>query len=242
MNLDLKGKNALVTGGSHGIGRTIALTLAQEGCNVAVCARGQENTRKTMNEIKQCGVKALAICYDLTKRAAGAQVVNGLIANWGTVHILINNVGGGGRWGDDLIEQTEEKVWHEVYRKNVATAFQFTTALIPYMKKQQWGRVICVASIFGREGGGRPWFNMAKASQISLMKCLALNPEYRKYNITFNSVAPGPIWIEGKEQDKFDRYGMPEDVANIVAFLCSEKARWINGACIAIDGGEGRSF
>ena len=115
-------------------------------------------------------------------------------------------------------------------------------AALPYMINQHWGRVITIASIYGKEGGGRPWFNMAKAAEISLMKCLSLRKEYQEANITFNTICPGPIWIEGKEQDKYERYGQPEDVANLVVFLCSDKARWINGAAICVDGGFSRSL
>jgi 3-oxoacyl-[acyl-carrier protein] reductase len=103
------------------------------------------------------------------------------------------------------------------------------------MRERGWGRIITISSIFGKEAGGRPWFNMAKAAEISLMKSLA--GKYR--GITFNSIAPGHIDIGTKN---FTGQGKPEDVANIVVFLCSDRAKHINGACITVDGGESRSF
>jgi len=120
--------------------------------------------------------------------------------------------------------------------------------------------VVTIASLLGREGGGRPWFNMAKSAEISLMKTLAMNASLARDGITFNSVAPGAIMIpstgweeeQKKDPEKFkkmvdlqfplDRLGTPEEVANVVVFLCSEKASLVNGACIPIDGGESRSF
>jgi 3-oxoacyl-[acyl-carrier protein] reductase len=128
------------------------------------------------------------------------------------------------------------------------------------MKKQHWGRVVTIASLQGREGGGRPWYNMAKSAEISLMKTLAMDPDLSGAGITFNSVAPGAVIFPGNEWDRFrrqepdkfrerinkknpcGRLGTPEDIASVVVFLCSEKAGLINGTSIAVDGAEGRSF
>ena len=148
----------------------------------------------------------------------------------------------------------------EVFNKNAMVAVKFTKAIIPWMKKQRWGRIVTITSIYGREGGGRPWFNMAKAAQTSLMKCLGLNKDLVRSGITFNSVAPGAIMIpktgweaeRNKDPEAFDemldgqftlgRLGTPEEVANVVVFLCSECASLINGVSIAADGGQSRSF
>lgn len=259
MDLDLKNKYALVTGGSHGIGRAIALALANEGCNVAICALDKEGVDKVVGEIKSKGVNALGVICDVLNSKDIDRVMKTVLDSWETLHILINNVGGGGRWGSPIIEETKEEVWLDVYNKNALAAVRFTMKAIPFMKKQKWGRVVTVASIHGAQGGGRPWFNMAKAAEISLMKTLALNPDLAKLGITFNSVAPGPIMIEGtgwekaKEENSQEyqdvikniptgRLGMPEEVADVVTFLCSPKASLVNGACIAIDGGESHKF
>jgi len=141
--------------------------------------------------------------------------------------ILINCVGGGGTW--------KINDWFDVFHKNYITTFLLTMAFLEPNK--QWGRVITISSIYGKERGGTPWFNAAKSSQISLMKNLAGRYE----NITFNTIAPGHI-DTGKFVDKPNICGKPEDVAGIVAFLCSDKARHINGACITVDNGESHSF
>lgn len=260
MELALKGKYALVTGGSRGIGRSIALALAEEACNVAICARNQEPLARTVAEIKARGVDGIGIAADVTVADDIERVMKTVIDSWGTIHILVNNVGGGGGLGNTAFEETPEDVWLEVYQKNALAAVRFTMKAIPFMLKQKWGRVVTISSLQGREGGGRPWYNMAKSAEISLMKTLAMNREYSRGGITFNSVAPGAIIFDDNEWDIFrkenpanfqkrveakspqGRLGTPEEVASVVAFLCSEKASLVNGASIPVDGAEGRSF
>lgn len=260
MDLGLRNRFALVTGGSHGIGLAIALALAEEGCNVAICSRDPKKLLSAKKELLAYGVSVLALKCDVLKKSNIKKVISSVIHSWGTLHILVNNVGGGGRWGSPLFEETKEEVWQEVYDKNAGAAIKFTMPLIPFMKKQKWGRVVTIASIYGKEGGGRPWFNMAKSAEISLMKNLAINPDYARSGITFNSVTPGAIMIpdtgwekELKENPKafrkmvnehfpMGRLGTPEEVASVVAFLCSEKTSLINGACIVVDGAESKSF
>lgn len=260
MELGIKGKNALVTGGSHGIGESIALSLAEEGCNVALCSRSLDKLKTVANQIENLGVKALAERCDVLKKGDIDKTVKKILEKWKTINILINNVGGGGRWGEEIFERSSSEVWDAVYAKNAKAAVQFTMKLIPIMRRQKWGRVITIASRYGKEGGGRPWFNMAKSAEISLMKTLALTPYLVRDGITFNSVAPGAIMIadtgwqkEQKENPKkfkkmvdenfpLGRLGTPEEVASVIAFLCSEKASLINGACIVVDGGESKSF
>jgi len=260
MDLGLKGKYALVTGGTHGIGRSIALALADEGCNVAVCSRTKSRIDETLNELNSRGVESIGIEADVLSREDIERVAKEVIDKWGTLHILINNVGGGGRWGKEDVQDTEEKVWQEVYDKNFTAAMRFTKLFLPHMRKQKWGRVITVTSLYGREAGGRPWFNIAKVAQTTLMKNLSLKKELVRDGVTFNSVAPGSImipdtgWEEEKNKnpeefkkmtdEKFPlgRLGTPEEVASVVVFICSEKAGLVNGASIAVDGSEGSSF
>ncbi|MDO8482521.1 MAG: SDR family oxidoreductase, partial [bacterium] len=182
-----------------------------------------------------------------------------LIKEWGTLHILINNVGGGGRWGSETVEETTDDVWTDVYSKNALAAVRFTMKALPHMRRQRWGRVVAITSKYGREGGGRPWFTMAKSAEMALMKTLAMRPDLARDGITFNSVAPGNIMIPGtgwerekKEQPQnfakflaalpLGRMGTPEEVASLVVFLCCEQARLITGAAIPVDGGESSSF
>ena len=260
MDLGLNGKYALVTGGSHGIGRSIALTLAEEGCNVAICARKKGWIEQTAAEVRTKGVEAIGIAADVLVPEDIDLVMETVIGSWRTIHILINNVGGGGRWGNDIIEDTEEQVWMDVYNKNALAAIRFTVKAIPHMRKQKWGRVVTITSIYGREGGGRPWFNMAKSAETSMMKTLAMTHYLARDGITFNSVAPGGIMIpdtgwDRERRENLDRFvkmtdekfplgrlGTPEEVASVVTFLVSEQARLVNGASIAVDGAESHSF
>src|SRR3989338_7513665 len=141
MNFGIQGKNALVTGGSHGIGRAIALALADEGCNIAICARDKKRLQEVVDEIKSRGVRAIGISADVIDASDIKKVVLTVIRKWKTLHILINNVGGGGRWGSEKIEETADDVWTDVYKKNALAAALFTTKSLQYMRKQKWGRV-----------------------------------------------------------------------------------------------------
>ena len=187
-------------------------------------------------------------------------VVESVTSSWSTIHILVNNVGGGGQRSPTPLEEVAEETWTAVYDKNALAAVRFTMQVVPFMRKQTWGRVVTVASIQGRQGGGRPWYNMAKSAEISLMKTLAMDHDLASDGITFNSVAPGGIIIQGNEWDSFrredperfreyirekqprGRLGTPEEVASAVTFVCSEKASLLNGACIVVDGGESSAF
>ena len=255
-----------MTGGSHGIGRSIALTLAEEGANVAICARNsarpgyEGKLEETRAEIESQGVSSLAVEADVLEPADIQNVTKTVSDAWGTIHILVNNVGGGGSWGSLVPEETSEDVWLDVYNKNALATIRFTMWAIPYMRKQKWGRVVTITSLYGKEAGGRPWFNMAKAAQTSLMKNLAVNSELARDGITFNTVAPGGVMIpdtgwdalQAKDPLAFSemvdkqfplgRLGRPEEVAKVVAFVCSEHATLLTGAAISVDGGESKSF
>lgn len=260
MNFGIKGKYALITGGSHGIGRSVALALAREGCHVAICARGEEKLEAVLSEIKKMRVKGIAVRADVMIAQDVDNVIKTVTKSWGAIHILVNNAGGGGRWGEEVPEITNEEVWLEVYSKNALAAIRFTMKALPFMRRQKWGRVVTITSNLVHEGCGRPWFNMAKAAQTSLMKNLALNHDLARCGITFNSVAPGCIMIPdtGWEFEKnknpkvfkkmvmknfpSGRLGSPEEVASVVAFVCSEQASYLTGASITVDGGESKSF
>ena len=253
----MAGKTALVTGGTHGIGKSIAISLARAGCNVAVFSRDREKV-ELMNSIlsKLCD-KHICLIADTLNDEDCLRIISSITSSWGGVDILINNVGGGGRWGNECILETEGSVWKEVLDKNLFSSIKYTKSFLPHMIEKKWGRVICITSIYGKQIGGRPWFNLAKSSQNVLMKNLSQNKSYSGCNITFNSVAPGPIYIkntgwadlERESPNVFQRYiedniprgkmGTPEEVADVVLFLCSNGSALINGATIACDGGQG---
>jgi len=233
MDLELQNKYALVSGGSHGIGRAIALLLAENGCNVCIFSRDKDRVDSVVKEILLKGVKAMGIYKDAVDRDAADFVMNRIKEEWNPIDILINNVGGGGRWGSEDYEEFDE--WEDVYEKNAGISRKLTMKCLPHMRSNDWGRVITISSIYGKESGGRPWFNMSKAAEISLMKNLA-----GKYNgITFNTIAPGYIDVGN---GLYSGENKPEDVAGIVVFLCSGYANYISGACITVDNGESKGF
>lgn len=261
MNYGLRGKRALVTGGSHGIGLAVAKALVAEMCHVAICSRSPERLAEAERALRSPSVEIMAIQADVLDSAQIEAMKQNIDEGWlGEIDILVNNVGGGGRWGMPLVEDTPISVWDSVYRKNAGAAVDFTRWAIPRMRRRRWGRVVTIASIYGREGGGRPWYTMAKAAEIGLMKSLATTPYLVQDGITFNTVAPGSIMIPDTGWDEFrqndpvmfaeqvnsdfplSRLGTPEEVAAVVLFLCSTHASLVNGACIVVDGGESAGF
>jgi 3-oxoacyl-[acyl-carrier protein] reductase len=260
MELYLKGKKALVTGGSHGIGQSIVIALANEGCDIAYLSRSKQRLSDTTALLQNFSVKKLALQADVLLPADIHRAQHAISNEWGDIDILINNVGGGGRWGDEDILKTPKATWDEVFQKNAGVTQDFTLWAIPQMLRQKWGRVITITSIYGIVGGGRPWFNIAKTAQTAFMKNLALNKSLVRNGITFNSVAPGSImipntgWEDTAKRDPsgfknlldehfpLNRLGKPEEVADVVTFLCSPRSALINGSSILIDGGETSSF
>lgn len=249
MDLQLKNKSALITGSSRGIGRAIALALAAEGCDIALVARGEAALREAEREIGALGVRAAAIVADVTVAADVERMVREAHEHLSRIDILVNNAGGS--FPDD------DEGWEHAFRANIDAAVRATRAVVPLMRAQGGGAIVHIASIFGREAGGSLPYNAMKAAMISHAKNSAL--ALANDNIRVNSVAPGSIQFPGGSWDKrvqadpagmarfveqniaMGRFGTVEEVANVVAFLCSPKASWITGACINIDGGQTKS-
>ena len=257
MQIDLRDRIALVTGGSRGIGYAICSALLKQGCRVAFCARDEKRIIIAERELSEWG-QCLGIVGDTTDPKSIDRVCQSAKRELGKIEILINNVGGESL-ETHTFESSNRRIWNEVWKKNAFSAIQFTHHVISDMKAGGWGRVVSIASAQGREGGGRSWYNMAKSAEISLMKTLSMDRDLVRNNITFNSVAPGAIQSQGGVWGKLaqedpsafqrsvelrplGRLGKPEEVADLVVFLCSPRASFINGACIPIDGGESRSF
>mgnify|MGYP000910650029 FL=1 len=176
------------------------------------------------------------------------------------IDVLVNNVGGGGRWGKESVTKTAVRTWNDVYDKNVGAAIRFSRLVIPGMQTNKWGRIVTISTIVSREAEGRPWYIVAKGAEVSLMKSFAVRKELVRDGITFNTISPGAIMIqntgwedeEKKDPQRFNemlntqfplgRMGTPEEVANVVIFLCSEQASLVNGANIVVDGGQSKSF
>jgi 3-oxoacyl-[acyl-carrier protein] reductase len=259
MDLGLNGKRAFVTGGSHGIGKAIAIGLAREGCQVGICSRTIERLEQTKSDMQNEGLDCFIIQCDVLENKSIDLCVERIKGAWGHLDILVNNAGGGGRWGTEKAEECAYDTWFEVYQKNALSSVRFTMSFIPMMKERGWGRVVTITSLLGKETGGRPWFNMAKTAQTVLMKNLATRKDLARSGITFNSVAPGAImvkktgWDIEKAHDPsgfkqtveslpLGRMGTPQEVASVVAFLCSEQASLVNGSSILVDGAESRCF
>lgn len=255
MNLDLAGKKALVTGGTHGIGKAISEALALEGVSVAFLSRSDRNLKEQSEFHERIGNEFIALKCDVLKSSDIEDSWSKIENQWGGVDIVVNNVGGGGRWGSEDITKTPLSTWNEVIQKNFGVATQLTNMALPSMINNRWGRVITITSIFGNYIGGRPWFNVAKVAQTTLMKNFASQAQFVRNGITFNCVAPGAILIpdtgwtkmQAEKPDEYKQFidslplgrmGMPQEVADLVLFLSSDKSKLINGASIVIDGGE----
>jgi 3-oxoacyl-[acyl-carrier protein] reductase len=245
----LEGKNALVTGGSQGIGAAASLELAREGANVCLTYRKHDTEAKQYaDEIRQMGRKALAIKCDISSFAEAESVVKKAIDEFGGLDILVNNAGM--NW-DGVSWKMSEEQWDRVIEVNLKGYFNFTRQVAPIFKDQKYGKIINITSINGLRGKfGQSNYSASKAGIIGFTKAVA--KELGAFNVNVNAVAPGLIETTMlKESDSRDkiidmamneivlkRVGQPEDLANVVAFLASDKARHVTGDVIKVDGGQ----
>ena len=250
MNLELAGKACLVSGASRGIGRAIAHALAREGARIVAVARGAGDL-----EALQRDLECTTVVADVATADGASKAVDAAVTALGGLDVVIANVGksfardASGMDDDDLAKSLDANLW---------TAARIAQRAIPHLQARGGGSITMISSIWGREAGGAPGYNTAKAAVIALAKALAR--DYAKHGIRVNSVAPGSILFPGGGWDRrqqadpqgiaafvardipMGRFGTPDEVAEVVAFLASVRARWITGACIPIDGGQGRGF
>ncbi|PHQ25723.1 3-ketoacyl-ACP reductase [Marinobacter guineae] len=249
MEMGLKGKNAVVTGGSKGIGRSIALALAAEGVNVAICARSEGPLDDTLTEIEALGVKGYREVCDVGDKHRLDAFLDNVKGTLGSVDILVCNVSALGA-GNNL------KAWDANITLDLLSTVRAVDKVLPWMKEAGSGNIIILSSISGIEVGTSQPYAATKAALISYAKSLAV--DHGPDGIRVNSIAPGSIKFPGGVWDKAEkagsdryhntlkripwgRFGRPEEVANVAVFLASNAASWVTGACIPVDGAQHRS-
>jgi len=258
MDLQLRNKIAIVTGSSRGLGLASVRALAAEGCLVTLCARTAERLRQAAGEVSQAAGgddRVLAVQADVTDAQALSRLIDETVARFGGIDILVNNVALAG--GASLLD-TSDADWQDAIDQTLMPTIRASRLAVPHMQRRGGGAIVIIASIFGREAGGRMTYNAVKAAQISLGKSLA--QQLAPSGIRVNTVSPGSILFEGgswwKRQQQnpaaiaefvrhelpFGRFGRPEEVGDVVAFLASPRASWISGTSVVVDGCQSRSF
>jgi 3-oxoacyl-[acyl-carrier protein] reductase len=253
MDLELAGKLCLVSGASRGIGRAIAHALAREGARVAAVARGQADLDALLAELPAAG--HTAIVADVTTADGASAAVDRAVAALGGLDVVVTNVGKS--FARDAAAMDDADLGKSL-DLNLWSAARVAQRAVPHLIARGGGSITMIASIWGREAGGAPAYNAAKAAVIALAKAMAR--DYASHAIRVNSIAPGSIlfpgggWERRRNADPdgiadfvqrelpFGRFGTPEEVADVVAFVASARARWITGTCLSVDGGQGRAF
>ncbi len=258
MDLELRGKVALVTGSSRGLGYASARALSAEGAHVVLCARGAERlaaAAREVSEVASADAQVFAVTGDVSTADGSAAVMSAAVERFGGLDVLVNNVGVAR--GSD-IEGTSDAEWQEAFDQTLMPAVRMSRLAVPHMCRRGGGVIVMIASIWGREGGGRMTYNAVKAAEISLGKSLA--QQLATHNIRVVNVAPGSIlfpggsWHKRQQADPegiaefvmrelpFGRFGTAEEVGDVVAFLASSRASWISGTTVVVDGCQSRMF
>jgi 3-oxoacyl-[acyl-carrier protein] reductase len=239
---------AFVTGASRGIGRACAIALAEAGNRVAFCYSSDEDgAKETRGAVEATGVDALAVCADVRDATAVDRAFGEIEDTLGPVELLVNNAGVN---HDGLVARMTDEQWQSVVDTNLTGAFHTIRRAAPRMMRARWGRIVNVSSVVGQRGGpGQANYAAAKAGLLGLTRSVA--QELAPRNVTCNVVAPGPIvtamtedlseeWqVKAQESVPLGRFGRPEEVGAVVAFLCSDPAGYVTGALVPVDGGLG---
>lgn len=247
MDLGLRDKGAIVTGGSLGIGRAIAIELAREGCHVAVNYRRHDTEAKdVVSEIEKLGRKGLAVKADVSSYADAEAMVRRVVETFGRFDILVCNAGI--TW-DGVIWKMTEKQWDQVISVNLKGYFNYNKLAAIHFKDHKQGKIVNISSINGMRGKfAQTNYAASKGGEIALSKSLA--KELGKFNVNVNVVAPGMVLTDMMDdlapefknkamgETVLGRFATPEDVAHLVSFLCSDRSRHLTGEVIKIDGGQ----
>jgi 3-oxoacyl-[acyl-carrier protein] reductase len=257
MDLGLSEKVAIVTGSSRGLGLASARALALEGCRVVLSGRTEKTLHDAARQLTELtSADAVhAVRTDVSQPEGVQTLIDETVARFGAIDVLVNNVGLAR--GGSLVETTDE-TWQGAFDQTLMPAVRASRLAVPHMQRRGGGAIVIIASIFGREAGGRMTYNAVKAAEISLAKSLA--QQLAPMNIRVNSVSPGSILFEGgswwkRQQEQpqaiaefiarelpFGRFGTAEEVGNVVAFLSSPRAGWISGTSVVVDGCQSRAF
>ena len=243
MDLGIKGKVALVTGGARNLGRADAVVLAQEGCAVAVLDLNGEGALEAAKEIGDKGGMARGFACDIADRSQIASVIAQVEKDLGPVDICVNNASI--IFTVAQLKDMKDDEWDLNMNVNLTGTYNVTKAVFPGMRERKWGRIICMASIAGLMGGfGQTAYSTTKMGVVGFARSVAL--EGARSNVTSNVIAPGIIAPMARLSPMYDRIvkrvamqreGEPEDIAHAIAFLCSERARYITGAVLTVTGG-----
>ena len=257
MDLGIKNKNALITGGSRGLGLASAISLAKEGVNLVICARSEEDLLSAEKKLKQYNISVYSILQELSDEKSVIEFYNKVKSNISQIDILVNNVGGS--LGTTSLVKSDLKDFQKVMDINTWVAINLSKLFVEDMISKGWGRIINIASIYGREFGGSAPYMAAKAALIAATKHTAI--DLAKTGVTANCIAPGSIKHEKGSWEKFvnnndediveefinqnlpmGKFGNPEAVGDTVAFLASKNSGMILGTCLNVDGGQSNSL
>jgi 3-oxoacyl-[acyl-carrier protein] reductase len=243
MDLGIAGRVALVTGGARSLGKADSLALAAEGCKIIVLDLNAEGATETAKEIASKGGVARGYEVDITNRSQLSETIARAQSEVGPVDICVNNAGIIYTLGQ--LKDMQDGDWDFNLQVNLTGTYNVTKAVFAGMRERKWGRVICMASIAGLMGGfGQTAYSTGKMGLVGFAKSVAL--EGARYNVTSNVIAPGIIGPNANLSPMYDRMvkrvamqreGQPEDIASAIAFLCSERARYITGAVLTVTGG-----
>ena len=257
MDLQLTGKIGIVTGASRGLGFAAAQALVSEGCHVVVCARGAGRLREAADQLRMAaleGTEVVPVIADVSTADGVKTLIDTAVGKLGGIDVLVNNVG---LAKGATLADTDDAAWQEALDQTLFPTVRASRAALPFLTRRQ-GTIIIISSIFGREAGGRMTYNAVKAAEISLAKSLA--QQLAKDGVRVVSVAPGSILFPGgswharqqadpegiaefmRRELPFGRFGRPEEVGDVVAFLASPRASWISGTTVVVDGCQSRMF